>query len=355
MIRNCRGWLAAGVIASSITFVACKKDEQKPAPAPGAPADKTKPAPPAEKADDSAGLSAVLKPGVNADDLSLLPRDSEIVAGLNFAQLQQSALWQKFAAPRLLAGDMQQKLGEFKAKCGFDPMGAVKSVSIGMKGVGARKQEGVVVVHGPDKAKTLGCLEKMKDEAAKDGSTITRDGDTVTVASKTGDSAAMMFVGDDTLVVLVGPNATKDNVKTVAQGGSALKTSPSFVEMYNRIATNDSMWLLMNGRSPAFDQVQRMGIKPKAVYGSLNVSDGLSVDMRMRVDSADQATQLAQGFTTQVQPFAPMVDKLAITGDDKDVRFSVVISEQKLQQLVKNFGSMLGAFAGGGGGMGGTP
>ena len=48
-------------------------------------------------------------------------------------------------------------------------------------------------------------------------------------------------------------------------------------------------------------------------------------------------------------------DKLSIVGDGSDVRFTVALSELKLQQLVKNFGSMLGAFAGGGGSMGGTP
>ena len=67
-------------------------------------------------------------PGVAAgDDLSLLPADSEMVMGLNFAQLQQSALWKQFA-PKLMekaAGG----IAEFKAACGFDPMEAIKSIS----------------------------------------------------------------------------------------------------------------------------------------------------------------------------------------------------------------------------------
>ena len=77
--------------------------EQKPAGTP-----LTKPAP---------GVSDA---SASAEDLSLLPADSEMVMGLNFAQLQQSALWKQFA-PKLME-KVAGGLAEFKAACGFDPM-----------------------------------------------------------------------------------------------------------------------------------------------------------------------------------------------------------------------------------------
>ena len=93
---------------------------------------------------------------VAGDDLSLLPADSEMVLGLNFAQLQQSALWKQFA-PKLM-DKMSKGLNDFKAACGFDPMEAVKSVTMGLKGVGNDQPDGAVVVHGLDKAKSMACL-----------------------------------------------------------------------------------------------------------------------------------------------------------------------------------------------------
>src|SRR5690606_5459581 len=107
---------------------------------------------------------------------------------------------------------------------------------------------------------------KMQDEAAKDGAAITRDGDIVTIKSKDGDTVVLTYTNDTTLLAVVGPNATADGIAKVAQGGSALKTSDAFVDMYGKINTQDSLWLLMNGKAKAFDQAAQMGVKPQAVF-----------------------------------------------------------------------------------------
>src|SRR5262245_48187077 len=152
------------VVALGLGAGGCKKKEEA---AKGAENKTTEKGGEVTKAAPSGGVIA------GADDLSLLPADSEIVMGLNFAQLQQSALWKQFA-PKLMekaAGG----LAEFKAACGFDPIEQIKSVSLGMKGVdsGGKTPEGAVVIHGLDKAKSMACIDKAKAEAAKKGSDIT--------------------------------------------------------------------------------------------------------------------------------------------------------------------------------------
>jgi hypothetical protein len=345
MARNC-SLLFTTLLASGLVILgACKKEDGKSEPG-------TK-GTTAEKADGKSGAA----PSAGAtDDLSLLPVDSEAVIGLNFAQLSQSPLWKKFVEPQMMKGDFQQKLGQFKEKCGFDPMAAIKTMSIGMKGVGGDKPDGVIVVHGPGKKESLDCFEKMKDEAAKSGDEITRVGDIVTVKSKSGEPVAITFVNDTTAIAVVGMNATPDGVKKAAQGGSTLKTSPAFVEMYGKINTQASMWLLMNGNAKAFEKAAAMGVKPKAVFGSINVTDGLSVDMRMRLDSADQAAQMANAFKGQLSAFQSMVDKMDISSEAADVKIAVSLTQQKLEQLVKNmmqmFGGRMGGMGGGAPGMG---
>jgi len=334
------------VVALGLGVGACKKKEEAKG---GAPADKTTEQKVGDitKAAPSGGVIA------GADDLSLLPADSEIVMGLNFAQLQQSALWKQFA-PKLME-KAASGLAEFKAACGFDPIEQIKSVSLGMKGVdGGKTPEGAVVIHGLDKGKSMACLDKAKAEAAKKGSDITVDGDVFTVKDKSGQLTAWTFVSGDTLVGVLGASASKDAVVAAAKGGSALKTSQTFVDMYSKINTKESLWLLINGNAPFMAKAASAGVKPKAVFGSVNVTDGLTVDLRIRLATADEATNLVkmvQGQTNNPQ-VKQMFDKFDVTNDGADAKIAIAMSNQKLQQLIRMIGGVMGGMMGGGG-MGG--
>lgn len=334
MVRIRHGML---VIALGVGLVsACKKDEKKADPAKGdVPAEKGGAAP-------TAGAAA-------GDDLSLLPLDSELVLGINVAQVQQSSLWKQFVEPKLAqSNDTMAKLAEFKAKCGFDPLASLKSVSLGMKGVGEDKPDGVIVVHGLDKTKSLDCFEKMKDEMTKEGTEYSKSGDVVLLKNtKQGDqTTALTFVNDNTLVAVVGTQATPDGIKAVVGAKSTLKTSPQFVDMYSKVNSGDSLWGLMNGNSKAFDKMGQMGAKPKAMFGSVNVTDGLSLDMRMRFDTPDAATQLATMAQGQLQPAQKMFDKADVKAEGNDVHVTVVLSSAKLTSLIQQFGGMFGAGGG---------
>src|SRR5262245_3866882 len=195
MVRIRRGWHVVALGLVLVLAAACSKDEKKSAN----PGDKT-----AEKGD---------KPGVASsgggavDDLTLLPLDSELVLGINFAQVQQSALWKQFVEPKLMSGEAQTKLAEFKAKCDFDPMASFKTVSVGLKGLGGAKPDGVIVAHGIDKGKALTCFDKMKAEIEKDNDQITKDSDVIVGKGKNGDDFAMMFVNDNTDLMALGTQA----------------------------------------------------------------------------------------------------------------------------------------------------
>ena len=340
MVRTRSFLIAAAVLALGVG--ACKKKDEAKG---GAPADKT-----AEKAGDS-----VTKPApsggviAGADDLSLLPADSEMVLGLNFAQLQQSALWKQYS-PKLME-KAASGLAEFKAACGFDPIEQIKSVSIGMKGVDQGKTpDGAIVIHGLDKGKSMACLEKAKAEAAKKGSDITIDGEVFTVKDKGGQLTAWTFVGGDTLLGVLGPSASKDTVLAAAKGTSALKSSQTFVELYQKINTKESLWFLINGNAPFMAKAASAGVKPKAVFGSLNVTDGLSLDMRIRFATPDEATQLVnmmKGQTNNAQ-VKQMFDKLDVVADGADAKIGVAMSQEKLKNLVGMIGGMMGGMMGGG-------
>jgi hypothetical protein len=339
MVRIRNGWLVA-VLALGLGATACKKNDDKKGDQP-ATADKM--------SEKMPGMPGADKGAANAgDDLALLPVDSEMVMGINFGQLQQSALWKQFS-PKLME-KAAKGLADFKAACGFDPLEAFKSMSIGLKNLGGGTPDGAIVVHGLDKGKAWPCLDKLKEEAAKHGSEVSVDGNVFLVKDKKGDTTAFTFVNDTTLLGTLGASGTKDGVLAAAKGGGALKTSPTFVEMYGKINTQDTLWLLMNGNSPVFKQMGAMGVKPKAIFGSVNVTDGLTVDMRLRLSTPDEATQMVNMAKGQLgnPQVKQMFDKLDVTNDGADVKFSVAMSNQKLQQLLQTVGGMMGAMMGGG-------
>lgn len=327
---------------------ACKKEEEKKAdPAGSATAEKSGEI---GKAMGGGGQPMQQAGAQPSADLDMIPVDSEVVAGLNFAQLQQSAIWQKSIMPRLAKGDFLAKLGEFKSTCGFDPMVAIKTVSVGLKNLADDKPEGVIVVHGLEKAKVLACLDnqKIKDDLAKDKVEVSKDGDvTLLLDKKEGNNMALKFVDDTTTVAVIGGKATKDGVQGVISGKSALRTSPAFVDMYGKINGQDSVWALVNGNMKGVDKISTLlGLKPKALFGSINVTDGVTADLRMRVDTPDQAAQTAAGLSQQVAMAKQFVDNVAVTSDGADVKLTLAISNAKLMALQSQM-------KGGGGGLGG--
>ncbi len=316
MVRIRHGWfviaLALGVSATA--FADDKPAAKRPAPAPVA----------------------------SGDDLSLLPVDSEIVGGLDFAQLQQSMLWKQYVEPLLASNDVQKQMAEFKTTCGVDPMKVVTRISFGLKGIQSPAPDGVIVAHGVPKAKLVACFAKMAKNK-KLGEDITVEGDVLLSKSKDGRPVAFAFINDTTALVVVGTNATKDGIKATAKGGSALKTSGAFVELYKKTKISDTLWVLMNGNSKAFDSLAQMGIKPKAVFGSINVTRDLTLDFRMRLATADEATKLSSTMQSTVTGAASMFDKLAVTSDGSDLRVTLALSDAKLKALISQFAPMLGS------------
>ena len=316
-------WVVIAALAISFGTIACKKKEESQTTGSGA----TKSDPGAAKKDSPASAQG---------DLGLIPVDAEAVLGVNWGQLQSSALWKQFVEPEMMKdNDFIKNMEKFKERCGFDPMTSVKRIALGMKGLGGDMPEGILVLHGLDKAKAMACADKWQDEATKEKLTIKKDGDVVTAHDETGEGAGFTFISDNRMLVVIGKNVDTAAVKKAAEGGSTLSTSPAFVEMYGKIAKDQSVWFLMNGNSKIFEEAQQLGLRPKAVFGSLNVTDGMTMDTRARLDSADQATQTVANFKGQVQAMASMVDKLDFTSDGADVKLSAAASNTKLQALFK--------------------
>jgi hypothetical protein len=293
-------------------------------------------APACSKADKSeTAASGKTSSSFSGDDLSLLPADADVVLGINAGQILQSALWKQYGDAAKRGGAMS-KVKEVQDKCGIDPFASVKKVTVGIRQTEGNQPSGVVVVHGVNKDKGLACIEKLKEP----GTEITRDGDLVFIKDRNV-TGVLTFVGDETAVMVFGDKANADGVKQVVAGNSGLKSAAWFEPLYSKVKTSDSLWFVVNGK-PMAQASSMLGGSPTAAVGSINITDGVSIDGRIAFDSPEVAAKSAEELKAKSQLVATMVDKIDVASEANAVTYSVVVSSQRLQSMISNFGASFG-------------
>ncbi len=276
-----------------------------------------------------------------AADLALLPADSEAVIGVDIGRMRQSEIWTMFA--HTVAAKVPQ-LAQFQTMCGFDPFATLTTVAVGIKHLGGPDPEAVVVVHGIPTDQLGACVPKLKKIAAKTGMKIKVDKDTFTFSAKTGNPMTVGFLDAQTVLAVSSPSASEASWNSAKTGGSALPTSPAFMAMLHQLSATDPLIALFNGNSAAFSKTAAVGVKMKALFGTLDLTSSLTLDFRMRLgtpDEAKQFTTMAQGQISNPQ-VKQMFDRLDVTADGADVRFQIAMSADKLRALVAMVGGMIG-------------
>jgi hypothetical protein len=273
------------------------------------------------------------------DDFALLPVDSELVFGVDFAQLSHSAVWQTYVEPKLAAVDGLQK---FKALCGFDLVASLQSFAVGIRDMSS--SSGMIVLHGLDRAKSMTCFDNDGlAEVQKDGTKVVIDHDVVLLTDPAGRHIGFTFVDDKTAVAVIGPDGVShDSVRGVTAGTRGLKTSPAFLEMYGELKKHGSIWIVARGGALA--DLASAGISASAALASIDVGDGVALDARLRFTTPDLTTtfvSLAQSQLANPQ-IKGFFDQLDVTADGNDAHIAVAMTHEKLATVA----GMLGIVAG---------
>jgi RNA polymerase sigma factor (sigma-70 family) len=292
-------------------------------------------------------------------DLALLPADSEAVFGFNGAQVQQSALWQRYVAPELA---QSEELHTFTTLCGFDPVASLGSVSVGVKGLGeGHTPSGTVVIHGVDKAKALTCFDQHAvGELEKAGMHVTVDRGVVMFPSPDGTAhAGFTFVDDTTALIVIGPAAaTRQGIEQVLTGEHSLRGSTEFAAALQNVNTDASLWMVLSDASSIIGSANE-GIAPYTaqrlgtVYLSLDVSDSLAFDAGVHLASPAAVATAVSTIQSKIEAIDPSgslrgyFDQLDVFADGSDLIFSVAIAGDQLVPLTAAV-AMRGALAGSG-------
>jgi RNA polymerase sigma factor (sigma-70 family) len=290
----------------------------------------------------TAAPRAIHSRSVAEADLGLLPSDADAVIGLNFAQVRGSALWQRYVAPMLASSG---ELHQFEALCGFDLLGSLGSVSIGLKNLGSDDNvAGVIVIHGFDKTKSMSCFDQQRLTATADvDSHLTIDGDVILIGGPGNfEHAAFTFIDQSTALVVLGPGAaTRQSVEQIAAGGGTLASTSAFAETLQYVNTDDSLWMMFSGNSPIVREAnaaiaQYAPTQIGTTYVALNVTGSLALDAGFRLPSpaavaslvAAVQARLADGPTHDV--VTQIFDQLDVTADGSDLIISLAVSGDQL-------------------------
>jgi len=337
MIRKNFAVVSMGLLASVAVAGGCKKNDKPADKAPaGGSATANTPAKPGDKPAEKPATNGA--PVAAGDDLAYLPATSDVVAQIDLGKLRNSALYKSMMEPKLRdALEKDGKFAQFKAKCGMDPVADLTSIAMG---VTASNDEpaGVIVVHGLDKTKSMECLEKTKAETEAEGSKMSVDGNFVTVTTKDNKTTVFTFVDGNTAVMQMGPAVSKDTLTAVLSGSAGVKSSAAFMDLYNKTNAG-TVRFLVNGN---MKQLQALPTKkPKAIFGSLDVTDGLGLIVGARFSSDAEATEIAGLIKSQTAQAAAFVTKADVTSDGSDVRLDVAMSSAQLTQLASMAGGFL--------------
>ncbi len=276
----------------------------------------------------------------SVDDLALLPTDSEVVIGIDADRIRNSGLWRQYVVPALANAPVMR---QFVQKCGFEPIAALASMTVGIKSVGQDGDgAGVIVVHGLPKANMTACAQLV--DASDEGITVRADGDTVLYTTSRGPLAGFTFLDDSTAVVVIGPDATKDGIARIAAGGKNAGAA-GYGELLHEINTDDALWLAVTDGSSLLATINTDLVAPHtavrlhAVYGSIGVSDGLIVNAGARTGSPDLVAKLVADLQIHFNDLSTRgvlsqyVDELDVEADGGDVIVSVAINALQLLNL----------------------
>ncbi len=284
--------------------------------------------------------------------LGMLPKDVDIVMGVDFASLRSSALYKKYA-PMLMAA-VGDKLAKFKDACGFDPVEAAGSLTAGVKG-DKGDQDVTMIVTGFKKDQVVDCMKKAAEKEGKSGD-LKIDGDYVELNTPKG-AMGMLFVGD-TLLVHKTATAffTKDQL--IAQSKQAADASPAgskaFMDVYDKVDTKSALWFIVNGSAPS---MKNSPVQAKIAFGSIKVTDGLAADITARMNNEADAKQVGDMAKSQLDQVkgAGMIDEASADVSGSDVHIKASMSQAQLEMIASMAKGAMGAFGRGAAGGGGDP
>jgi hypothetical protein len=275
--------------------------------------------------------------------LAAMPKETDIVIGIDFQQLRKSAVFKKYE-PQIME-KVGKDLAEFKQKCGFDPMEKLTGVLMGVRpSAGGGLENGTFFVRGFEKGPAIDCIKKAAAEKAAEGQAATIDGNYIELTENGQPSFRALFIDDTTaLVIMTGEKQFADKAAleaaAAAKDGDGLTASAAFVKLLDEVKTGSSVFMVMNGNA-SFMQNNPLPFKIKAVFGWVNVSGGVDGESRIRMEDADGASAMVGFYKMGVDqikqtPAGKFIDSVKVSSKGSDVVATFKFDQKQIDEMVE--------------------
>ncbi len=231
-------------------------------------------------------------------DLAYLPINSDVVVTIDAAAMRSSALYTRLA-PKMMA-QISGQLAEVKKRCGFDPMGQINGLTVGLRPTATSDQKpvGVVLVHGLREADINKCFNGLTAEEQKELK-MRKDG-AVWALGEQDMSVAFGFIAADTMLVVldseVAPIGAAEFAKAISNEGSVL-SSPGFAAAWAATPAGQ-MRVLVNANSAWLASMRDQVPGAKMIGMGVSMTAEIAGSVAISFDTAEHA----KAVVDQVQP-----------------------------------------------------
>jgi hypothetical protein len=271
------------------------------------------------------------------DELGFLPVGSDLVLGVNMTAARQSALWHTFEAQIAALGKEFEKIS---GQCGPNPINTVERFQMALTMNPDKTMHGVVVIRGVDTTKALDCVVTQSKKAGGNAS-VDRGVAVVSYPNKPV-AMAVAVVGPSTVVMQLDKTVSYDTMQKVLASGAPLRTSPTFLTLYQRREPNASVWGMANGSAAMFNELAQQGVRPRSIDGTVVLTDKIALAVRLVMETPDAAAKVNSEIA-KVKPMAgAYVETLDANANESTVAIRVVMNETQLRQIMGMLGGAFG-------------
>ncbi len=302
-----------------------KAASEQPGASDSAPAKSPEATPPTAAPDT--GAPVVLKPGTGPLHTGALPAEATMVAHVDLAALEKTPLWTENRALMEREAATKRALDAMR-RCEL-PLAGLTALDIGVD-PGSDRLAVIIAGAGVGEREKLECVHRELPDQLGSGTWHFEQDESGRERLRIDDQPSLIGVlaDKDTLVLASEPWAPGiADALTRDSGQEGRATAGPLRSALTRLDSARHIWFAGVLPPDALKALQEQGIDGIAdVAGSLDLADGLAIELSARAENKEQATTMLTRARTQLDNVRPLAK---LTGVPERVIDSVQISEAK--------------------------
>ncbi len=306
--------------------------------------------------------------GAAKEDLALVPKETEVVVGVNFARMRGTALWKKALDFGMSQEKNKKDFEAFSKNC-VDVTSAdgPESLFIALPEPSQATKDGAFIIRlktAVDDAKVQKCFEYLSDKNGEKVVSTDYNGKKILTSSRdTAEKGGFCLLDGKTIAFGTGVWIKKIIDLSTGKDPASAKQNEALVALVKRAKTSDAMWGV--GTVPAqirdnFKSTPQLApfASLKAIVGSMDFASGLAIDVNMDTLADADAKAINEQVTTQLAEVkkSPQVQVLGVGGlldaiktEAKGPTFHVAMryNQQQVDEMVTRVQGMFKSFGAG--------